>query len=388
MCVIIIIEGGISIMKNYLRDTYAVVNLDNLTYNIQTLKSLFLKDDLFYAVIKANGYGHGATHIAKTCIEAGANRFAVATLDEAVQLRKDGIIQSILVLGPTRIEDLGLASKLNIDVTCPNAQWAQSASTHLSVPLSVHLKVNTGMNRIGVDSLEQVNQVIEAFKDHSHISLEGIYTHFATADEDEDYLMEQINMFKFVVEKTDYTFKVVHAANTAATMKYLDRLSFCNACRVGIGLYGYSPFGKDDNLPRLKPVIELYSHVTNTKHVHDHEKVGYGATYDTHDEYISTLSYGYADGICRRQHICSVQVEDQMYPIVGRICMDQMMFASDLDLPVGTKVGLITTSNSADTIANQIGTIPHEILCAISKRVPRIYRQNGKTVNIVNDLAF
>lgn len=373
-------------MRNYFRDTYAIINLDFLEHNIKTIKNTFLKDDLLYAVIKANGYGHGACQIAMSCIEAGANKLAVATLDEAIELRKANIEIDILVLGPSRVEDLALASKFNITVTCPNLEWAQKASKSAVVPVKIHVKMDTGMCRIGLAGLEELVSALAVFKENIHIVVEGIYTHFATAEDDEAYFLHQVEEFKKIVENINFKFKYIHAANSAAIIKYLPLLTFCNAHRLGISMYGYG-CTKDTSI-NLKPTLELYSHITQIRKVKAGTLVGYGSTYKTKDEYIATLSYGYADGMFRRQSICPVSIDSKQYKIAGRICMDQMMIALDENYPVGTQVGIITQSHTAQTIADLTDTIPHEVLCAISKRVVKFYIKDDKIIDCVNDLAF
>ncbi len=364
------------------RRTYANVNLDNIKSNMrETIK--FAKKEYAYAVVKANAYGHGAIDVSKACLDAGATHLAVSSLDEALQLRKEFSKVPILVLGYTEERDFAIASKYAITLTITNMSQIEKLSK-FSEPLKVHFKVNTGMNRLGFNSSEDVREAYVALRYNSNVVTEGIFTHFATADMmDIAYYLKQFRKFERIVDDIGKYFKIIHCQNSAATLHPLEGMEKCNAFRLGISLYGYRPSLEKEPKIELKPAIEVYSHVSNINRLKKGSKVGYGASYVLEqDGIIATIPIGYADGIIRANTSRSVVINGNRYPIVGRVCMDQLMILVDETVKMNDRVELIGPNITVEELSKHLNTIDHEVLCLISSRVPRIYYEDGEQVSI------
>ncbi|MBY0121164.1 alanine racemase [Bacillus sp. S/N-304-OC-R1] len=378
----------------FYRDTWAEINLDHIFYNIEGLKKHIQDDVKIFAVVKANGYGHGDAEVAKVALEAGASYIAVAILDEALSLRKKGITAPILVLGASRPEDVGLASEQNITLTIFQAEWLEKAKHYIeaSQKLKIHLKLDTGMGRIGIRSREELEIIEDLAAKNPSITIEGVFTHFATADElDCSYFNRQLERFKEMVSWLRNKPEIIHTSNSAASLRFPE--AHLNAVRMGIAMYGLMPSVEmEPTLPYpLKPAFTLHTKVVNVKKVKKGEKISYGATYEAQeDEWIGTLPIGYADGWTRKLQGQHVLVNGQKAPIVGRICMDQCMIKLPYELPVGTEVTLIGQQGeeeiTADDIAKTLGTINYEITCMMGLRIPRVYKKNGQVTKIINSL--
>lgn len=378
----------------FYRDTWAEINLDHITYNIEELKRYIQDDVKIFAVVKANGYGHGDVEVAKAALEAGASYIAVAILDEALSLRKKGITAPILVLGASRPEDAGVASDQNITLTVFQSEWLEKAKLYIesSQKLTIHLKLDTGMGRIGIRSREELEIIEGLAVKNSSITIEGVFTHFATADElDSPYFNQQLERFKEMISWLKKKPEIIHTSNSAASLRFPE--AHLNAVRMGIAMYGLMPSVEmEPTLPYpLKPAFTLHTKVVNVKKVKKGEKISYGATYEAQeDEWIGTLPIGYADGWTRKLQTQHVLVNGKKAPIVGRICMDQCMIKLPSELPVGTEVTLIGQQGeekiTADDIAKTLGTINYEITCMMGLRIPRVYKKNGQVTKIINSL--
>ena len=370
-------------MQEYYRDTWAEIDLDAITHNVKQIKDLHPTKEIF-AVVKANGYGHGDAEVSKVAIEAGVSCLAVSGLDEALRLRNSGIEVPILVLGMTRLKDVPLAAENNISLTAHDEMWIEHlVSLPLTTPVKVHLKIDSGMHRLGLMTEEQVQKNFNRLKTALMVEVEGVFTHMATADCDKEYLDYQIQNFKNLISNLDLSgVKYVHLENTATLLQ--KEFDFDHAIRLGIGLYGVNP---DANfIPidfDLKPALKLLSNLVQVKQIKKGDKVGYGSTYEAkNDEWIGVVPIGYADGWIRLHQGRCVIVEGHECEIVGRVCMDQMMIRLPKQFPMGTTVTLIGDGMPVERVAKEIGTISYEILCLISDRVPRVYTQNGKTIAV------
>ncbi|KPL58296.1 alanine racemase [Rossellomorea vietnamensis] len=378
----------------FFRDTWAEINLDHLYENVKNIKGHIPDDVNVFAVVKANAYGHGDVQTSLTALAAGAHGLAVAFLDEAISLRRGGISAPILVLGATRPKDVKIASQLDISLTVFHKEWLEEAERQLSKEdhLNLHIKCDTGMGRIGVRTAEELKGVEEYICFHPQFKLEGIFTHFATADElNDDYLDEQLRRFEYMLEQLESLPAYIHSSNSAATLRKTNTLF--NAVRVGIAIYGLTPsLEMKPELPfPLKEVFSLHSRLIHTKELAAGEKVSYGATYETGEsEWIGTIPIGYADGWLRKLQGQAVLVDGERVPIVGRICMDQCMIRLPESRSIGTRVTLIGKQDEAsitmDEIAQKLDTINYEIPCIISTRVPRIYIRNGEATEVSNKL--
>ncbi|XXM71546.1 alanine racemase [Lysinibacillus sphaericus] len=379
----------------FFRDTWAEINLDHLTDNIKNIKRHIASDEVkMFAVVKANAYGHGDLQIGAAALEAGAHGLAVAFLDEAISLRKGGIEAPILVLGASRARDVNLAAGHNVSLTAFDFDWLREASEHLdpAARLKLHIKCDTGMGRIGIRCADELKKIETFIRSIGQFELEGIFTHYATADElDDAYLGQQLEKFNEMLAVLDERPKYVHSSNSAAVLRKPD--THFNAVRVGIAMYGLTPSQEmKEVLPvPLKEVFSLYSRLIHAKQIEAGDKISYGATYEAAgNEWIGTIPIGYADGWIRKLQGQEVIVDGKRSPIVGRICMDQCMISLPRPLKTGEKATLIgRDGNEAvtiDEIAGKLETINYEIPCIISARVPRIYIKDGKPVAVTNKL--
>ncbi len=380
----------------FYRDTWAEVNLDAIEHNINEIKNNLHTDTKIMAIVKADGYGHGAVQVAKTAIHAGAGYLGVGILDEALALRKHGILAPILVLGLIRPRDINLAAENNITLTVFQKEWLEEANKYISPNLHCrfHLKIDTGMGRVGIRSKNEGNAVINYMRKHRQFELEGVFTHFATADEKKlDYYHMQYQRFEDMLEwleKEGVKVPYIHCGNSAATIRFPTKMF--TMARVGISMYGLKPSKEiEAEIPfLLKEAFSLHSKIIHVKEVSDNEGISYGVTYKTNKpEWIATIPIGYADGWLRQNSSNGVVlVEGEKCPIVGRVCMDQMMIKLPRKVPVGTQVTLIGTQRnsiiSMDEVADRLGTINYEIPCIIGARVPRIFFKNKEIITIVN----
>jgi alanine racemase len=378
----------------FYRDTWAEVDLDAISENIQAIKTLLPTDVQIIAVVKANAYGHGAVQVAEAALKSGATYLAVAFLDEALALREKGIKAPILVLGASRPRDVKVAVMHQITLTAFRYDWFIEAQKYLEPHhvLNIHVKIDTGMGRIGIRDNEEVKAIEGLIKSDLRFDLEGVYTHFATADElDDSYVHEQMQRFQEILATFQDRPKIIHCSNSAAAIRF--PFALWNGVRVGIAMYGLTPSKEMEPLIpyTLKEAFSLHSRVVHVKKLPKGEKVSYGITYEAQEEeWIGTLPIGYADGWIRKLQGQEVLIGGARAPIVGRICMDQCMIKLPHSVPIGTKVTLIGTqlgkTISSNEIAEKLETINYEVPCIISNRVPRIYMRSGKMVELQNPL--
>ena len=354
-------------MQEYYRDTWAEIDLDAITHNVKQIKDLHPTKEIF-AVVKANGYGHGDAEVSKVAIEAGVSCLAVSGLDEALRLRQSGIEVPILVLGMTRLKDVALAAENNISLTAHDEVWINHlVSLPLEKKIKVHLKIDSGMHRLGLMTEEQVQKNFNMLKTAPMVEVEGVFTHMATADSDKEYLGHQIETFKRLIANLDLSdVKYVHLENTATLLQ--KEFDFDHGIRLGLGLYGINP--DKEFIPiefELKPALKLLSNLVQVKKIKKGDKVGYGATYEAQeDEWIGVVPIGYADGWTRSHQGRHVIVNGYECEIIGRVCMDQMMIRLPKQFPMGTEVTLIGDGMPVERVAKEVGTISYEILCLIS----------------------
>ena len=352
------------------RRTWMEINLDQIAENVRKIGDICHKKVI--AVLKADAYGCGDIQVCRACEEAGAQMVAVSSLDEAMILRNEGYTGKLLILGMSDPDDVEDLKKADAATAAYSSAWVDEVLKHDARGLKVHLAVDTGMNRIGFKDLDEMRAALQKMLD-AGVIVEGIFTHFYCSDIPDHVITDrQFAAFDEAVNAMHYPFEWIHCDNSDATLFHHDPLS--NACRVGITLYGISPYRNDFAHP-----ISLYSAVYMCKHVPAGETIGYGATYTTTgDEIIGTAPIGYADGLIRANQGRKVYVDGQYGTIVGRVCMDQLMIdVSGVDARSGDIVTLIGKDGgeqiTADELASMYGTIGYEVVCGISKRVPRIY---------------
>ena len=363
--------------------TWVEINLNNIKNNLNKLKDGLKPSTKVCCVVKADAYGHGAVEVSKKLIEENIDYLAVARLEEAIELRKNNIEIPILCLGYICKADLNIAIENNITMTVYSsdiAKYIDKLSKELNIKAKIHIKVDTGMSRLGFlpndESIEEVKYICNL----NNIEVEGIYTHFAVADEtNKQETFTQVSKFKKVVdvlESNDIDIPIKHVSNTAGTIE-LKELGF-NMVRIGIGLYGYYPSNEVSTDLNIKPALKLKTRVTGVKRLEKGSKIGYGYTYKcAEDIKVATLSIGYADGFHRSQKEPKVIVNGVLCDIVGRICMDQCMvrIPENLDVNIEDEVIVIGDYNGtkAEEVAYRANTINYELLCSISKRVERKY---------------
>ena len=368
------------------RPTKVVVDLNAIRENVKNLKDYLPLDTAVIAVVKADGYGHGEVETARAAFQAGASMVSVATPDEALRLREGGITGDILVMGPSPAAFARIASKLGIHVTATGAEWLRQATRvvdETGQSLKVHVKIDTGMGRIGVRSAEAIREIVEVFNTTDVIELIGAFTHFACADEDDPITTKrQFDTFTKLVESFPVRPSIVHAANSSATFLYPDYA--LDAVRFGISLYGIAPSAHvESRLPfKLHRALRLETEIAYVKHLEKGNKISYGGTYETaEDEWIGTLPIGYADGLKRGLRGQEVLIAGERMPIVGTICMDQCMVKLPRPMTVGEKVIVLGRQGDEEVTmeewADRIGTIPYEIAVTLSKRVPRVYENTN-----------
>jgi alanine racemase len=365
--------------------TYATVNLAALAHNLSCIKRYLSPGCEILAVVKANAYGHGAVETAQALARQGIGRFAVASLDEGIALRQAGLSESIVVLGALFEEQVSDLAAHQLTPVVSDGRilpaLAKAARSH-SAPYPIHLKVETGMGRLGF-SPEELLSLLDNPVLRSPLQVEGMMTHLADADgADCAFTERQLGVFRAVLEQTrqrGLTFPLMHTANSAAIVRFPE--AHFSLVRPGIMLYGYHTLPATIPAPDLKPVLSLQTRILQLRTIPPGGTVSYNGTFVAkRPTRIAVLPIGYADGYSRRlSHRGSVLIQGRRAPIVGLVCMDMIMVdVTDLaSVQVGEIVTLIGQQGGesiwADEVAGWIGTIPYEILCGIGSRVPRIY---------------
>jgi alanine racemase len=364
----------------------ARVNLAALERNVRRLQSAS-PGAAFCAVVKADGYGHGAGHVARAAQEAGATWLAVATADEAAELRTAGLEGPLLVMGAVSRQELPIALAAQADLVAWTEQFVldvQGAPTESS-RVGLHVKLDTGMGRLGTRDTELALALAEQIGDAPGLELRGAMTHFATADDDLEFVAEQLARFEPFVEgiRARWPQAVIHAANSAATLNA--PASHFDLVRCGIALYGGDPMGQDPADQGLDPVLELSSYVAALKPARPGDTVGYGRRFRaTADTCLATVPVGYGDGFVRGlSNNCDLLITGRRYPVVGTVSMDNVTVDVGPDplVQVGDRVTIIGADGperqTAEDVARRLGTLNYEVLCGISHRVPRAYHRDG-----------
>ncbi|MED0680959.1 alanine racemase [Aneurinibacillus thermoaerophilus] len=387
-------------MEAFYRDVWAEIDLDAIGRNIKTFRKHIPSETKIMAVVKADGYGHGAFQIARRALKEGADWLGVALLDEALELRHQGIEAPILVLSSFPTRGIRLAIEHDITMTVYQLEMLRKISQEAEKQkkrTKIHIKVDTGMGRIGMRSEEELGAFMETVRDCPWVEVEGMFTHFATADEEDGtYTKEQFQMFqRFVdsLEKRGMKVPLLYTNNSAAAMFYPEQSR--HMIRLGISLYGQYPsrYSKTTGIP-LAPAFQWKARISHVKQVPAGAKIGYGATYEAkRDAVIATVPAGYADGYNRLlSNKGYVLVKGYRAPIAGRVCMDQFMIdvTHIPNVAAGEEVVLIGRQGneeiSVDEMAEWLTTINYEVTCMVSKRVPRVYYENGRIVAVNNHI--
>ena len=351
-------------MTNY-RNTYANINLSNLKHNYKTLTNFSNKS--IFGVVKANAYGHGIYEISKQLEDLSCDYLCVSSIDEAIYLRKKNIRTPILVIGYTDSRFVEVAVKNKITLTVSSIDnLNEYIKTNRN--LTIHIKIDTGMNRIGIKKLGEYQEALDNIK-KSKLNLEGIFTHFYNSDGDIKDSIRQINYFYSMIDSCEYKYKWIHTSNSDATIREIDHRS--NACRCGLSLYGIKGIKSSID---IKPVLSLYSEIIHVKELFPGETIGYGATYKVQEkQIIATVPIGYGDGFIRKNQGRFLCVDGHPCEIVGRVCMDQLMIKIDSFYPIGTPVEIIGEHISLDNMSKELNMIPYEVLTLLNSRINRKY---------------
>lgn len=384
-------------MVEYTRRTWVDIDLDAVRHNLETIRKMTAGAEIM-CIVKADAYGHGVEQISLEYQRMGVNWFGVSNIEEAVELRRYGIRGSILILGYTPPKVTRLLSDYDVSQTVFSEQYAQglsAAAVELGVNIRCHIKADTGMARIGFNCRrddftdEQVEPCARVCA-LPGLTVDGIFTHFAVADDGEsgcDYTRCQYEYFTRLISQLEargITFRWRHCCNSAATLEYPEM--HLDMVRPGIILYGLAPSPQLRGKYDLKPVMHLRSVLSMIKPLEAGATVSYGRTYTAkNDMLLATAPIGYADGYPRvlsgRQEVL---VNGRRVPIIGRVCMDQLMLdvSSLPDVHEGDRVTAFGIDGGAeipvDELSDKMGTINYELICRMARRVPRVYRRGGK----------
>ncbi|MEQ8155098.1 MAG: alanine racemase [Clostridiaceae bacterium] len=384
-------------MEQSIRPVWAEVNLNSLEHNMKEIKK-HAKDKKIYAVVKADAYGHGALDVAPVFLASGATALAVAVITEAMELRRSGVKAPILILGYTPLTFGRQIAEYDIEQTVYDLDYARELSRIAqkeNKKVKIHIALDTGMGRIGLLPDETGLNSVREMRKLPNIILEGIFSHFSTADEEDksysEYQLKVFNDFVSKLEAEGIKFNVKHLSNSAAIMD-LPQAHF-DGVRPGIIMYGYYPSDEvlKDKLD-LKPALTLKTNIVHVKTLPKGMYISYGRKFITDREsVIATLPIGYADGYTRAlSNKGKVIINGKLAPVVGRVCMDQLMVdVTDAgEVKVGDEAILLgeqgNTKFNADDLAKILDTINYEIICMIGRRVPRVYIKNGEIVKIRN----
>lgn len=392
-------------MGKFVKRTWAEVNIDNIKHNFNEIKKKLNPKTKLLCVLKADAYGHGAEFLVKEYEKLGADFFGVSNLDEAMQLRKAGSKKPILIFGYTPSECADILANNNISQAVFSLEYAkklQSECKSKGVKVKAHIKIDTGMSRIGFFAQNEesrkksVNEILE-INNMPEIEIEGMFTHFSVADDitnNKDYTLSQINNFKSIIgdlEANGLHIPLKHCCNSGGMINFPDMQ--LDMVRAGVILYGLYPseeiIGKID----LKPAMSLKTVVSQVKTIPKGTSVSYGRTFVSDKEIkVASVAIGYADGYSIKfSNNSEMLVHGKRAKILGRVCMDQLMLdVSDIEnVSEGDEVIVFGSDGqnniSVDELAKNIGTINYEIVCLIGKRVPRIYLESG---NIIGSVSY
>jgi alanine racemase len=365
------------------RPTWIEIDIDALASNVRQLKAIIGPQVTLMTAVKANAYGHGAVTTSQIALANGAEYLAVANLDEALELRQHGIEAPILVLSHVPADGLREAVQQRLTLSLYHAELAtvyNQAAWEVGLSLRVHVKLDTGMGRLGIMPHE-VETLFEILSTCTSLEVEGIYTHFSVADEDALYTEQQAQIFREIINRlqaTGQTFRYIHAGNSAATLRSADY--HFNMVRCGIATYGLNPSEQVRVPASFRPAMQWKTVIAQIKTLPAGHTVGYGNTYRTSgEETIAVLPIGYGDGFRRAPGRWSeVLVRGQRAPIVGRVSMEKATIdvSSIPDVQIGDEVVLLGTQGeetiTAEEIAQQLGTSNYEVVCSALPRVPRL----------------
>jgi alanine racemase len=388
---------------DYLKRSWAVIDFDALEYNVGQIRAVLEPDCHLMAVVKADSYGHGDRNMAHHLQEMGVNFFGVSNLEEALSLRTQGITGQILIFGMTPVENIRLLQEHDLIQTVHSMQYARrlhAAACAQQTGVRIHIKIDTGMSRVGLackpDCMQTACAEVAAICAMERFRPEGIYSHFAVADEaspqSREFTRMQFSRFMQLLEALraqGISFALRHCCNSAGALYYPEM--HLDMVRVGIALYGLRP-GDCNSAVELRPVMSLYSVVSRVKEIAQGDTVSYGRTFTApRAMQVATVSIGYADGYTRvLSNKARMLLRGQYAPVIGTVCMDQLMLdiTGIPGVQEGDRVTIVGKDGDHtlgfDEMAALSGTVHYEKVCIVGRRVPRVYIQNGRTVATAN----
>ena len=392
------------------RNTYVEIDLNNLKYNIDQIVNNYPDYKYYFAVVKGNAYGHSSL-VAKYLVESGINYLVISSLDEAIEMRKDNPSVPILCVEPIDIQYIDKCISNNITITVHDKDYLNLLlKCKIKSVLKIHIKIDSGMSRLGINTKEEFDEVYNLIKSNSNLYLEGIFSHFATVGIYDKEWDKQVNNFKHITSSINLSdIPIVHMGNSISLVNH-PKIPFCNGIRLGLVMYGYigpSPivsgfksklrelkrkhFSKKYKLSpvitdlsiNFKPAYSLYSEVIQVKTIKKGDTVSYGAKYVAkEDEKIAIIPIGYSDGIRKTCVGFNVSINGKKYPIIGDVCMGMIIVKVDDSVKCYDKVTLIGKDNPIFNMSRYIGTSVYEVLCNINPIVPRKLVLDGKIVEV------
>lgn len=394
------------------RKTYVEINIDNLKNNVENIINYYNDYKYYFGVVKGNCYGHGVTYVINELIESGVNYLAVSSLEEALEIRKINKKIPILSLEPIALEYIDICIKNNITITVHDYNYAlELIKKDIKKKLKIHLKIDSGMNRLGFKYKDELKEVYSKLKEKDNIEIEGLYTHFATLGiNDKDWDIQLENFKNLTSDINLKEIPIVHLYKSAAFINH-PKLDFANGIRLGIAMYGYDPNPKYNtkgiknklrqikrsinkkrfNVSKtntelqieLKPAFKMYTELIQIKHVKKGEFVGYGAIYRAKkDTIIGIMAVGYDDGIFRKSRGRFVTINNKRYRIIGDVGMEMTAVEIDKEVTINDKVTLIGDLTPIKEVAVHNGTSIYETMCNVGKQIPRVYIKNNEISDI------
>lgn len=390
------------------RKTYIEVNLDNINYNVKNIIKKFNDYKYYIAMVKANAYGHGL-YVINEMIEAGINYFAVSTLEEAMTIRKYNKDIPIICTEIIDLDCIEIAIKNKITLTIHDIDYLKQIVKYKD-KIIVHIKIDTGMHRLGIETTKEFNEAFDIIKKNKQIYLEGLYTHFATPGVTDNFFDHQIKEFRKITKDIDLEeIPIIHMSSSFITLSH-PKIDICNGIRVGTILYGYDISLKSmnnnpknilrkvrnnylikknniseciyDNCINLKKCFSLKTNIMQIKHLKKGDKVGYRLLYTApKDTYIATLPIGYDDGIGTHHENRQVSINNKKYNIVGEISMCMINVEVDKSVKLSDEVTIIGDGITIYSISSRMNTTFHNTLINIGKNLPRVYIKNNKKVH-------
>lgn len=390
------------------RKTFIEINLDNIIKNVKTIIKKYPDYKYYIGMVKSNAYGHGM-YVINEMINNGINYLAVSNLEEAIDIRRFNKDIPILCVEPIELDSIDVAIKNNVTITIHDIDYFKKLNDQIKKKIKVHIKIDTGMNRLGIKDKDEFNEIVKLIKENDNIYLEGLFTHFATPGVNDKFYDNQISQFKYITSDIDLSkIDIIHLSSSFIMLAH-PKIEIANGVRCGTILFGYDIAPKKlNNSPKnilrkirnsylikkynisktyenvdidLKPAFKVKTNVIQIKKIKKHEKVGYGILYEAQkDEIIATLPIGYDDGIGINHENRYVLINNKKYKAVGEISMCMMSVLVDESVKVGDSVTIMGDSITLGMMSRLNNTSIHNTLVNIGKVLPRIYKKDNKIV--------